>query len=132
MPELPDVESFRRYFNRTSLNKIIENIDVEKGRMLKVSSARSLQMQLKNDEFKKTSRHAKYLFAHAYKKAKRLIWKLFYSNVFKISSVINPRLVKTDARIFIRIVFLKFASLLLFKTFANQKKKYTITGSKKI
>lgn len=64
MPELPEVETFRRYFDRTSLNKKIEGIELRAGKMLKGISSRSLQVQLKNNKFKKTSRHAKYLFAH--------------------------------------------------------------------
>ena len=64
MPELPDVETFRRYFNRTSLHKKIEKVDVGTKKMLKGTSSSSLQRNLKNLKFKKTSRHAKYLFAH--------------------------------------------------------------------
>ncbi len=64
MPELPEVETFRRYFNRTSLNKKIEKVDVQSKRMLQDISSRSLQVQLKKVKFTKTSRHAKYLFAH--------------------------------------------------------------------
>ena len=64
MPELPDVENFRRYFNRTSLHKQIEKVDVGAKRMLKGVSLRTLQMNLLNEKFDKTSRHAKYLFAH--------------------------------------------------------------------
>ena len=63
MPELPDVETFRRYFNRTSLHKKIERIDIGTKEMLKGISSLSLQQNLKNLKFKKTSRHAKYLFA---------------------------------------------------------------------
>ena len=64
MPELPDVETFRRYFNRTTLHKKIEHIDINSKKMLKGVSSRSLQMNLKDDKFNKTSRYAKYLFAH--------------------------------------------------------------------
>lgn len=64
MPELPEVENFRKYFDRTSLNKKIEKIEVPSGRILKGVSVRSLQRQLKDEKFKSTYRHAKYLFAH--------------------------------------------------------------------
>jgi formamidopyrimidine-DNA glycosylase len=64
MPELPDVEIFRRYFNRTSLNKEIQRVDITVKKMLKGVSTGSLQMNLNNNKFTKTSRHAKYLFAH--------------------------------------------------------------------
>jgi len=64
MPELPEVEIFRRYFNRTALNKKIIKVDVTAEKMLQEISRRSLHKNLKNSEFKNTSRHAKYLFAH--------------------------------------------------------------------
>jgi formamidopyrimidine-DNA glycosylase len=64
VPELPDVEIFRKYFNRTSLNKKVEKVEVAAERMLQDVSPRSLQLQLKNSIFTNTSRHAKYLFAH--------------------------------------------------------------------
>jgi len=64
MPELPEVEIFKKYFNSTSLNKEIENVDVYTKKMLKGISSRSFRMSLKNEMFTKTGRHAKYLFAH--------------------------------------------------------------------
>lgn len=63
MPELPDVEGFRQYFNYTSLNKKILKIDVNAVEMLRRISSRSIKMNLKNTWFTKTDRHAKYLFA---------------------------------------------------------------------
>ncbi len=52
MPELPDVESFRKYFNRTSLHKKIEKVNVNAKRMLKGISSTYLQKNRKNDKFK--------------------------------------------------------------------------------
>lgn len=65
MPELPDVEVFRRYFKHTSLNKKILRVDINAVKMLRDVSSGSLRMNLKNTRFIKTSRHAKYLFAFA-------------------------------------------------------------------
>ena len=35
MPELPDVESFRRYFDATSLHQRIDDVDVRNAYVLK-------------------------------------------------------------------------------------------------
>lgn len=64
MPELPDVEVFKRYFNSTSLNKEIEKAEVKAKKMLKGVSTGHFRMSLKDECFTKTTRHAKYLFAH--------------------------------------------------------------------
>lgn len=63
MPELPDVEIFRQYFNRTSLHKKIINTEVKSKDMLGEVSSRSMQQRLKNQIFTETKRHGKYLFA---------------------------------------------------------------------
>jgi formamidopyrimidine-DNA glycosylase len=62
MPELPDVEVFRKYLNRTALNKKIDKVQVRDKDILVDHSARSLQMQLKGKKFKETKRHGKYMF----------------------------------------------------------------------
>ena len=63
MPELPDVETFMLYFNRTSLHKKIVNADVKSIDMPGKVSSRSLRQRLKNQKFDETKRHGKYLFA---------------------------------------------------------------------
>ncbi len=63
MPELPDVEVFRKYFNRTSLNSKIEKAQILDEGLLEQISPRGLQMRLKGKKFKSTSRHGKYMFA---------------------------------------------------------------------
>lgn len=62
MPELPDVEVFKRYFNDTALHKKVEKVDVVDDAILENISSRSFQMRLKNKTFKSTSRYGKYLF----------------------------------------------------------------------
>lgn len=62
MPELPDVEIYRRYVDSTALHQKIENVDVNEEQMVGEVSPRSLQMQLKGSAFKSTLRHGKYLF----------------------------------------------------------------------
>jgi formamidopyrimidine-DNA glycosylase len=67
MPELPDVESFRRYFDSTSLNKKINNVEVNSKTVLAGISPRALQSRLKGEKFKSTFGHGKYLFAETSK-----------------------------------------------------------------
>jgi formamidopyrimidine-DNA glycosylase len=62
MPELPDVEVFKRYVNATSLHQKIESVEVRTGKILGVVSARKLQSTLKGQRFLSTRRRGKNLF----------------------------------------------------------------------
>lgn len=64
MPELPEVESFKRYMDKTSLNKSIENVDVKSPEILQTISKRALKDKLEGYKFQSTIRQGKYLFAH--------------------------------------------------------------------
>jgi formamidopyrimidine-DNA glycosylase len=63
MPELPDVEIFRGYFNATSLHQKTTGIEVRNAKVLKEISARKLRSALVGHSFQSTRRHGKYLFA---------------------------------------------------------------------
>ena len=62
MPELPDVETFKRYLNATSLRHRIANVDVRSAYVLKGVSARELERRLKRRRFESSRRHGKHLF----------------------------------------------------------------------
>lgn len=62
MPELPDVEIFRRYFNQTALKKRVKKLSIVEDDLLEDISARSLRRNIKKHSFKSTRRHGKYLF----------------------------------------------------------------------
>jgi formamidopyrimidine-DNA glycosylase len=62
MPELPDVEVFRRYLSSTSLHQKIESVEVKSDKILGGVSARQLQSALKGRTFESTRRHGKNLF----------------------------------------------------------------------
>jgi len=64
MPELPDVEVFKRYVDATSLHQDIHEVEVEDTRILENISASKLKSSLKGRRFDATSRHGKYLFVH--------------------------------------------------------------------
>jgi formamidopyrimidine-DNA glycosylase len=65
MPELPEVETFKRYMDATSLHQRIVRVEVRSADLLKDVSARKLSARLKGRCFESTRRHGKHLFARA-------------------------------------------------------------------
>jgi formamidopyrimidine-DNA glycosylase len=65
MPELPDVETFKRYLDATSLHQRITEIDVRSAYVLKGVSARELARRVKGRSFESSRRHGKHLFVRA-------------------------------------------------------------------
>src|SRR6266513_832062 len=62
MPELPDVETFKRYLDATSLHQPIKGVDVRSAYVLKGVSERELGRQVKGRSFESSCRHGKHLF----------------------------------------------------------------------
>jgi formamidopyrimidine-DNA glycosylase len=65
MPELPEVETFKRYLDSTSLHQRITGVEVRDAYVLKRVSARELARRLKGRRFENSSRHGKHLFVRA-------------------------------------------------------------------
>jgi formamidopyrimidine-DNA glycosylase len=65
MPELPEVETFKRYLDSTSLHQRITNVDVRDAYVLKRVSVRQLARRLKGRRFENSHRHGKHLFVRA-------------------------------------------------------------------
>jgi formamidopyrimidine-DNA glycosylase len=63
MPELPDVETFRRYLDETSLHKRIVATDVSASRILGNVTVRALGRELKGRTLDSSRRHGKHLLA---------------------------------------------------------------------
>lgn len=61
MPELPDVEVFRKYFEKTSLNKEIAGVDILDKKTLKDIEPAYFKKKLVGKKFKSSLRHGKYL-----------------------------------------------------------------------
>lgn len=61
MPELPEVETFKNYFDETSLNQTIKNVYIRDNRVLNVQE-NIFKKTLKSNSFYSTLRHGKYLF----------------------------------------------------------------------
>jgi formamidopyrimidine-DNA glycosylase len=62
MPELPEVETFKRYLDATSLHQRITGVEVRSAYVLKGVSARELARRLKRRRFESSRRHGKHLF----------------------------------------------------------------------
>lgn len=65
MPELPEVESFKRYFDATSLHQRIDAVDVGNAYVLQDVSGPELARQLNGRQFEFSRRHGKQLFVRA-------------------------------------------------------------------
>lgn len=63
MPELPDVEIFKRYLDSTSLHQRIQRVDAGDAEDMRVNtSLKALADGLKDNAFSETRRHGKHLF----------------------------------------------------------------------
>jgi formamidopyrimidine-DNA glycosylase len=63
VPELPDVELFKRYLDATALHRRVEGISLSRGeRLLQGISERSLRRRLRGRALESTRRHGKFLF----------------------------------------------------------------------
>ena len=62
MPELPEVETFKKYFDSTSLDQIIDAVEIRDDRIL-ITSKKNFIECLIGGKFEETIRHGKYLLA---------------------------------------------------------------------
>jgi formamidopyrimidine-DNA glycosylase len=74
LPELPDVEVFKRYLDATSLHKKIDAVEVKNAKILRGISTETLRRKLKGRTFLSTYRHGKILFVGIDKG----LWLLFH------------------------------------------------------
>lgn len=63
MPELPEVETYRRYLARHALHQTIARVEVRDERVLGVTRKEKLAARLKGKAFTSAVRHGKHLFA---------------------------------------------------------------------
>jgi formamidopyrimidine-DNA glycosylase len=62
MPEIPEVEAFRKIAKKNALNKTVKDVKVKEAALLEDITKKSFAKQLKGHKFTKTARHGKYLF----------------------------------------------------------------------
>lgn len=65
MPELPEVETYRRYFAKHALHQRIARVEVRDERILGEIRKETFAKKLRGREFKSARRHGKHLFADA-------------------------------------------------------------------
>jgi formamidopyrimidine-DNA glycosylase len=63
LPELPDVETLKRYFAATSLHKTVRQVEVKSPEILGNTSTQELRDRLVDHEFQCSRRYGKHLFA---------------------------------------------------------------------
>ena len=63
MPELPEVETYKRYLDMTSLNQVISNVIIIDNRVLG-SEEKYFKKELKGKKFENSTRHGKYLIVN--------------------------------------------------------------------
>jgi len=64
MPELPEVEVFKKYLDATSLNQKIRKVEVQSEKILRNISIEKLKRGLEGRSLRSTKRRGKYLFAN--------------------------------------------------------------------
>jgi formamidopyrimidine-DNA glycosylase len=65
VPELCDVEGFRRHFRRYATGRHVEDVDVADPMLIRNASAAALRQELVGDRFGEPERHGKWLIAPA-------------------------------------------------------------------
>jgi formamidopyrimidine-DNA glycosylase len=65
MPELPDVEGFRRYFQRYAVGQRVDRVEVRDRSMLRNSSPQAVGRALRGRPLERPRRHGKWLIAPA-------------------------------------------------------------------
>lgn len=63
MPELSEVETFKKYFDKTSIGLVVKDVKIKDERILKVPKE-VFVTTLKDKKFEETIRHGKYLLIH--------------------------------------------------------------------
>ncbi len=63
MPEQPDVQVFKQYFDAHALHKPIDRVTVQVPRIIEGTTERTLQHKLVHHRFERSNRHGKYLLS---------------------------------------------------------------------
>lgn len=99
MPELPEVETFKRYLDSTSLRQRIANVEVQDSYVLKHVSARELTRRLKGLRFEKSHRHGKHLFVRA---GDELWLRLHFGMTGSLDYLKHDEITSKTARVIVR------------------------------
>jgi formamidopyrimidine-DNA glycosylase len=99
MPELPEVETFKRYLDSTSLHQRITTVEVRDAYVLKRTSARELARRLNGRRFENSHRRGKHLFVRA---GDKLWLRLHFGMTGSLEYLKHDRLTPKTARVIFR------------------------------
>jgi len=99
MPELPEVETFKRYLDSTSLHRRITGLEVRDAYVLKRVSALELARRLKGHRFENSHRHGKHLFVRA---ANKLWLRLHFGMTGSLEYFDHDEVAPKTARVIFR------------------------------
>jgi len=102
MPELPDVESFKRYFERTSLNKKIVEVEGETKSLVKKSTFKDFRKTLVGKCFTGAERRGKFLIIKIENSSKNVVMHFGMTGSFSYAKQGSLRAGRDD---FTRIAF---------------------------
>ncbi len=102
MPELPDVENFKRYFKKTALNKKIVNIECFAKDLIKRISFKDFKNKLIGKSFKDAWRRGKFLIIEIKQIPEKLVFHFGMTGSFYY---LKPEESKTKRDRFIRLIF---------------------------
>lgn len=71
MPELPEVQRFKRYLDANALHQTIKDLQVDTSRILEAISEKTLRPRVQGRAFSESRRHGKYLSLNSRKVAGR-------------------------------------------------------------
>jgi len=96
VPELPDVETFKRYLDATSLHQPIKGVEVRSAYVLKGLSEREFGRQVKGRSFESSCRHGKHLFV----RTDRDLWlRLHFGMTGSLEYLKGQRRAPNDTRV---------------------------------
>jgi formamidopyrimidine-DNA glycosylase len=96
VPELPEVEIYKRYLDATSLRQKISGVEVRDAYVLQNISGRQLARRLKGHRFERSCRHGKHLFVRA---GDELWLRLHFGMTGSLEYLNHDKLVPKTARV---------------------------------
>jgi formamidopyrimidine-DNA glycosylase len=101
VPELPDVEAFSRYLERTAAHRRIEDVQVHAPRMLQEVSAPSFAQRVKKKQLEHPKRHGKLLFVDLGEDGSHLVMHFGMTGFLHFAR--EPRDISPHARVRFRL-----------------------------
>ena len=102
MPELPDVEKFKRYFEKTSLNKKIVEVECKAKRLIKKITFKDFRKKLIGKTFQSCWRRGKFLIVKVKESSEKLVIHFGMTGSLKY---VKSEAIKSEKDKFARLIF---------------------------